>query len=180
VSSETIAQRYAQAIFDLGVETSSLPALTEDIRKLAETYEESAELQKLMGNPLIPVEALVATVREIGERLGISPMAHNAAGLLARRKRMFALPAIATELVRLADEKAGVVRATVTSAEPLSDAYVERLTQELGTMTGKKVALTRKQDPELMGGVIVRIGDRVLDGSVRARLQQLKSQLLSA
>jgi F-type H+-transporting ATPase subunit delta len=80
----------------------------------------------------------------------------------------------------LADEQAGVARATVISAEPLSDAYAQRLTQELETMTGKRVVLKRAQDPDLLAGVVIRIGDQVIDGSARARLYALKSQLLSA
>jgi F-type H+-transporting ATPase subunit delta len=180
VSQETIAERYAQAIFDLGVETSSLAQLTEDIRKVAEAYQDSTDLQRLMKNPLVAEDARLAIVRELGERLGVSPLAQNALGLITKRKRTFALPAIASELHRLADEKSGVVRATVISAEPLSDEYAARLTQELSALTGKQVVLARQQDPELMAGVVVRLGDQVLDGSVRTRIQELKSQLLSA
>ena len=133
-----------------------------------------------MNNPLVPEADRLATVQEIADRLGISPLAKNAAGLLARRRRMFALPAIAAELDRLSDEKAGIARATVISAERLSEAYEQRLTQELSSMTGKKVVLDVKQDPELLAGIIVRIGDQVIDGSAKARLAEVASQLLSA
>ena len=107
-------------------------------------------------------------------------MTKNAAGLLARRKRFFALPAIAVELDRLSDENAGIARATVTSAEPLSEAYEQRLVQELSALTGKKIVLQRKQDPELLAGLVVRIGDQVIDGSAKSTLAELASQLLSA
>jgi len=180
VSVESLAERYGRAIFDLGTETGTLTALVDDVHKLAKTYQESSELQKVMGNPLIPEGERLATIAEIADRLGLSPLAKNAAGLLARRKRMFALPAIASELDRLSDEKAGIARATVISAERLSDAYEQRLTQELSAMTGKKIVLERKQDPELLAGLIVRIVDQVIDGSAKARLAELASQLLSA
>src|SRR6185295_6166686 len=140
----------------------------------------SPELQKTMSNPLIPEPERLATVADICERLGLSPLSKNAAGLLARRKRMFALPAIATELDRLSDEKAGIARATVISAERLSEAYQQRLTQELSSMTGKKIVLERKQDPELLAGLVVRIGDQVIDGSAKTRLAELAIQLLTA
>ena len=179
-SAETVADRYARAIFELGIETSTLSTLVDDMHKLAQVYAESAELQKTMGNPLIPEEERLATVAEIADRLGLSPLAKNAAGLLARRKRMFALSAIATELDRLSDEKAGIPRATVISAERLSEAYQQRLTQELSALTGKKVVLESKQDPELLAGLVVRIGDQVIDGSAKARIAELASQLLSA
>jgi F-type H+-transporting ATPase subunit delta len=180
VSPETVAERYARAIFDLGVETSTVSTLVDEIHKLAEAYQESTELRKVMGNPLIPEDERLATIAEIVDRLGLSPTTKNAAGLLAQRKRMFALPAIAAELDRLSDEKAGIARATVISAERLSEAYEQRLTQELSAMTGKKIVLDRKQDPELLAGVIVRIGDQVIDGSAKARLAELASQLLTA
>jgi F-type H+-transporting ATPase subunit delta len=98
VSAETVAERYARAIFDLGTETSSLSSLVDDVKKLAQAYQESTELQKVVGNPLIPEGERLATVGEIADRLGLSPLGKNAAGLLARRKRMFALPAIVSEL----------------------------------------------------------------------------------
>jgi F-type H+-transporting ATPase subunit delta len=180
VSAETVAERYARAIFDLGIETSTLSTMVEDMHKLAAAYGESAELQKITSNPLIPEEQRLATIGEIADRLGLSPLSKNAAGLLARRRRMFALPAIAAELDRLSDEKAGIARATVISAERLSEAYQQRLTQELSVMTGKKIVLESKQDPELLAGLVVRIGDQVIDGSAKARIAELASQLLSA
>ena len=180
MSDETVARRYGRAIFELGVEGSNLSVLVEDMRKLAQVYKESPEMHRMMGNPLIPEEARLATMHEIAERLELSPMGTNAAGLLAHRKRMSALPAIVEELDRLADEQAGIARATVVSAEPLSEAYAERLSQELSTATGKRVVLDRKHDPDLLAGLVVRIGDQVIDGSVRARLSALLTQLLSA
>jgi len=180
VSDETVAQRYARAIFELGVEGGNLSALVEDMRNLAQAYKESPEMHRMMGNPLIPEDARLATVHEIAERLGLSPLGTNAAGVLAHRKRISTLPEIVAELDRLSDEQAGIARATVTSAEPLSDAYAERLSQELSTATGKRVVLERKQDPDLLAGLVVRIGDQVIDGSARARLTALMTQLLSA
>jgi F-type H+-transporting ATPase subunit delta len=180
VSAETVAERYARAIFDLGVETASLPALKSDVQKLVEVYQGSPELQKIMNNPLIPESERLATIADIADRLELSPFGKNAAGLLAQRRRMFALPGIAAELERLSDDQAGIARATVISAEPLSEAYQKRLTEELQSMTGKKIILVRKQDPGLLAGLVVRIGDRVIDGSARARLTELASQLLSA
>jgi F-type H+-transporting ATPase subunit delta len=180
VSQDTVAHRYAQAIFDLGVETSSLRLLTDDMRTLATAFSSSSDLQQIMGNPLVPEQARLAAVHEIAERLGLSRLAANAAGLLTRRKRMACLPAIALELERLTDEQSGTQRVTVISAEPLSEPYAERLTRELGHMTGKTVVLERRLDPELLAGVVIKLGDQIIDGSARARLADLRSQLLSA
>jgi F-type H+-transporting ATPase subunit delta len=178
VSAERVAQRYARAIFDLGVDGGNLPALVDDFRRLAELCAQSPELDRLMGSPLVGEEARVATMDELADKVGISPLAKNALGVLTRRRRVFALPAIATELDRLADEKSGVARVIVISAERLPDSYRERLVEELASMTGKKVVLEQKLDPDLLAGVVVRIGDRVIDGSARTRLSELRSQLL--
>ena len=179
MSTETVAERYAQAIFELAIEGGNPAALIDEFRKLAEVYEESDELQKIMGNPLVPEEDLGAAVREIADRLGLSQLAKNAAGLLTRRKRMFALTAIVAELDRLSDERAGLARASVVSAEPLSEAFAGRLTEELQAMTGKQIVLRQEHDPDLLAGLIVRIGDQVIDGSARTRLAELCSHLLA-
>ncbi len=180
MSNTAVAKRYAQAIFDLGTETSSVSGLVEDFRRMAESYAVSPELRALAANPLIPEGPRLAAVQEIASRLGMSPLAKNAVGLLARRRRLTALPEIARELFRMQDERAGVARVVVTSAQPLTETYAQRLQRELEAVTGKRVVMERRQDPELLAGVVVKIGDRVIDGSARARLLELRSQLLSA
>lgn len=179
MSAETVAQRYARAIFDLGVENGNLPALVDDFRRLAEVCKHAPELDRVMSSPLVLEEARVATMNELADRVGVSPLAKNALGVITRRRRVFALPAIATDLDRLSDEKSGVARVTVVSAERLPDSYRDRLVEELSSMTGKKVVLEQKLDPELLAGVVVRIGDRVIDGSARTRLAELRQQLLA-
>jgi len=178
--SDTVAERYAQAIFELGVETGGVTALIEDFRRLAEVYEESAELRKIMNNPLISVADRLATVNELSDRLGLTDLAKNAAGLLTRRKRMYALSGIANELDRLSDQRAGIVRATVVSAEPLSESYAEKLADELKAMTGKRIVLDQRHDPELLAGLVIRIGDQVIDGSARTKLAELSAHLLQS
>jgi F-type H+-transporting ATPase subunit delta len=178
--SDTVAERYAQAIFELGVETGGVTALIEDFHKLADLYEESEELRKVMDNPLVSEEDRLATVSELADRLGLTDLAKNAAGLLTRRRRMTALSGIASELDRLSDQRAGIVRATVVSAEPLTDWFAEKLTEELKNMTGRRIVLDRHHDPELLAGLIIRIGDQVIDGSARTKLAELSAHLLQS
>ena len=178
--SETVAERYAQAIFELGVETGGVTALIEDFRRLAELYDASDELRKIMNNPLVPEADRLATVNELSDRLGLTDLAKNAAGLLTRRKRMYAVSGIAKELDRLSDQRAGIVRATVVSAEPLTDWFAEKLTEELKNMTGRRIVLDRRHDPELLAGLIIRIGDQVIDGSARTKLAELSAHLLQS
>jgi F-type H+-transporting ATPase subunit delta len=180
VSFDAIAQRYAQAIFELGIETSSLPSLMDEIRSFADAYAVSPEMHVLAQSPLVPESERLAAIDEVAQRLGVSRMTRNVLGVLAERRRLSALPAIFRNLAKLADERAGIVRATVASAEPLSEAHCQRLQAELEQLTGKKVLLERRQDPDLLAGIVVRVGDRIIDSSARSRLQNLRSQLLSA
>jgi F-type H+-transporting ATPase subunit delta len=178
--SEAVAERYAQAIFELGVETGGVTALIEDFHKLAEIFKQAPDLRKIMGNPLVPEADRLATIAEICERVGVTDLTKNAVGLLTRRKRIGALDGIAEELDRLSDQRAGIVRATVVSAEPLTEWFADKLTEELRSMTGRRVVLDRKHDPELLAGLIIRIGDQVIDGSARTKLAELSAYLLQS
>jgi F-type H+-transporting ATPase subunit delta len=178
--SDTVAERYAQAIFELGVETGGVTALIEDIRRVATLFEQSEELRRVMNNPLVSEADRLATVNELSDRLGLTDLAKNAVGLLTRRKRMSALTGIANELDRLSDQRAGIVRATVVSAEPLSEGFAQKLTDELKSMTGKRIVLDQRHDPELLAGLVIRIGDQVIDGSARTKLAELSAHLLQS
>ncbi|HEU5074846.1 MAG TPA: ATP synthase F1 subunit delta, partial [Polyangiaceae bacterium] len=144
-----VAQRYARAIFELGIEEHQLEALTKQVTAFANTYAANAELGTLLENPSVSGEQREAVLREVADRLGVHGLALNAIRLLARRRRLLVLPAIARQLVRLADEQTGVVRATVTSAVPLSADYVSNLEQALASMTKRRVVLEQKHDPSL-------------------------------
>lgn len=173
-----VARRYARALIDLGVETNSLDAIVRDIAAVADLVEESAELRDVRDNPQVPAAARKAVFAEIGTRLGAHQMSRNALMLLSDNGRLRVLPAIARALREEADRRAGIVRAHVASAAPLSDAYVQRLTQALEARFQKKVVVQRTVDPSLIAGVVTRVGDTIIDGSVRARLNELKTELM--
>ncbi len=175
--SDAVSERYARAIFELGVEAGQLEALTGQIRSFADTYASSRELQGVLDNPLIELAKRQAILADIAGRVGLTGVGLNAIRFIAQRNRLGSLPGIARRLASLADEKQGVVRATVTSAGPLPESFYERLTKELEGATQRKVAIDRKQDPSLIAGVITRIGDNTIDGSVKGRLAEIERQL---
>jgi F-type H+-transporting ATPase subunit delta len=115
---------------------------------------------------------------ELCDQIGASPVARNVIQLLIDRRRTKTLPHVAQYLREFADRRKGVVRAEVTTAAPLSDAYYDRLRLQLEKMTGQKVVVDKRTDPTLVAGVVTRIGDRIFDGSLRTRLQSLKDALL--
>jgi F-type H+-transporting ATPase subunit delta len=175
----TVAERYARAIFALGVETGTLAALAEQVRQFAAAYQTSLDLRSVLENPLVPLEQRQKILAEVAARLGLGPSALNTVRYLAQRRRLSALPDIAKRLDSLSDEQQGVVRATVTSASAMPESFYLRLSEQLATLVGHKVILDRREDPSLIAGVVTRIGDNTIDGSIRGRLDQLERKLLS-
>jgi len=173
-----VATRYARAVFELAAETGAKDALVEEIERAAAAYEASPELEKVLSNPLVALAAKRAIVVEIAQHLGVSTTAKNALQLLADRRRLSALPAIARRLREMNDLARGLVHAEVASATALSETFYTRLQTQLEKSTGKRIALDRRTDPALIAGVVVRIGDTLFDGSLRARLDSLKNALI--
>lgn len=173
-----IAKRYATALLELGNEAGQLDTLVEEINRASQTYESSDELRNAFENPLVPAAAKKQIIVDVSERLGLGPTARSFLGILVDRRRIRALPPIATRLREMADLRRGITRAEVATAMPLPEEYFEKLQRELERITGRKVALDRKLDPTLICGVLIRIGDTVYDGSLVARLKQLKETLL--
>lgn len=180
MSYEAIARRYAQAVFELGKERGELAALSQQIDALAATFAGSDELRDVLTNPLVDESAREAILVEIAKRLSAGDTAVRALRVLAQNRRLPALPDIARVLARLVDEDSKTLRATVTSAGPLSDAYLAKLRAELEKTTGQKVVITTRTDAALIAGVVVQIGDRVIDGSVRAKLARFRESLTAS
>lgn len=180
MSHAAVADRYARAIFELGVETGQLDPFAKQLQSVAEVYSASAELRHALENPVIADAERDGLLQELTRRLGTAPLLVNALRLMAVRRRLRALPELVARLTRLADAHVGVLRATVTSAETLSEPYYEQIARVLGQKTQRKVVVDRRVDSSLIAGVITRIGDTVVDGSLKGRLRELERQLLSA
>jgi F-type H+-transporting ATPase subunit delta len=179
MSLSSVAERYARAIYELGVESGDLKGLTEQIKRFTEAYTASDELRAVLDNPLVEPGQRDAILREIAARVSVGPLAQNALRLLASRHRLAALPFIARRLSTLADENAGVVRATVVSAISLPEDYYRQLEKQLEQGLGRTVILERQEDPSLLGGIVTRIGDNIIDGSIKGRLHELERRLLA-
>ena len=178
MSHAPVADRYARAIFELGVETGQLAPITEQVRRFAEVYAGSAELRAVLDNPIVEVEKRDAVLADVSARLGLMGNALNLIKLLASRKKLRVVPEIARRLDRFTDEQAGVVRASVTSAKAMPDSFYQQLTAELEAATSRKIVLERREDPSLIAGFVTRIGDNTIDGSVRGRLNEIQRQLV--
>lgn len=180
MSYDAIARRWARAIFELGKETNAVARVNTDVNAFAELYAGHAELAGVLNNPLVPDAAREGVVVDLATKLNLSDTAKGALRLLAQKRRLAALPLIARQLQRLSDEDQSILRAEVTTAGPVGEDYLTKLRAELEKATGKKVTISHKVDKALIGGVVTRIGDRVIDGSVKTRLQNFRETLLRA
>lgn len=180
MSDATVADRYARAIFELGEETGSLAMLSEQMKRFADEYEASRELRLVFSDPVLDEHQREKLAVAFAERLGMSPTAQNSVRLLARRRRLNVVKEIALALMRLSDEKRGVLRVRVRSAQPLSDEYVNKLTKEIQSATGRSIVLEKSVEPSLIAGVLTQIGDNTIDGTVRGRLEDYEQKLLGA
>jgi F-type H+-transporting ATPase subunit delta len=171
---DSAPRRYAEAAFDIALRDDAVERWRADLDGAAATLE-TANLHEALANPALPLQQRVDVVNRVFADL--EEKSRNLILLLLRRGRIEQLPRVAAEFRRLDDARNQIVHASATSAAPLGDAEVRAITGRLEQMTGGRVVLETSVDPDLLGGIVVRIGDRLLDGSVRGRLERLRQQL---
>jgi F-type H+-transporting ATPase subunit delta len=171
------ARRYAEAAFEIAERDGTVDAWL-DAFTAAETLLAEPDLTRLLASPAVPAASRHALLAQVaGDRVTGAPL--RLLQLLVARGRIERLPEVAREFRRLYRRREGITQASVTSAAPLTEAEVSALTAQLTAMTGGTVEVTLSVDQALLGGVQVRLGDRLIDGSVRGRLERLRSKLAS-
>jgi F-type H+-transporting ATPase subunit delta len=171
----TAARRYAEAAFELASGDGTHDRWDSDLREAVQILADE-RVARVVDNPAIPLVDREAVLEKLlGRRL--SRPAFNLVRLLGRRGRLDALPSVAAHFGRLLDESRGIVAATVSSAAPLDKDEEAAIRARVEAMTGREVRLTTAVDPELIGGLVVRVGDQWIDASVRGRLERLRNQL---
>lgn len=169
-----MAGRYATALFELAEEAGSIDAVKADLDTLANLMTESADFARLVKSPVFTAEEQEKAVVAILQKLGISGLAANFVKLVAKNRRLFALPAMIKSYAALVAAKRGEVTAEVTVAERLSDAHMAALKEALADKTGKDVGLDVTVDPSILGGLIVKIGSRMVDASLKTKLNSIR------
>jgi F-type H+-transporting ATPase subunit delta len=171
------ARRYAEAAMDIAVRDGTVDEWLSSLETATEALSDPA-VTRALANPALPfMGRSQAAAQLLGTSVGDKP--RNLVQLLIRRGRIEQLPAVAREFRRLRDLREGIVHATVTSASPLTDDELAALRERLATIAGGRVELELVVDPQIMGGVMVRLGDQLMDGSVRGRLEQLRNRLVT-
>lgn len=172
-----VARRYAAALFGLAARDGILDAVSQDLALIARFLAEVPYLRAVLMQPLVS-EAHKNKVASDAFSDRVTAVSLNFLNLLIRKRREDLIDECIRVFGELVAARENTVDATASSAVPLSAAQTERLTQALEQLTGKRVRLTAHVDPNMLGGVIVRMGDTIIDGGVRSRLQRLEQQLL--
>jgi len=173
----SLARRYARALMDLAVKANAVDKVAAELRGLAAAYKTSPELGEVLGNASYPKAKRRAIVDALAAKLGAQPLTKTFLNLLLDNERLGVVPAISREIDAMVEARAGRVAAEVVSATPLTPAQVTQLTATLEKLSGKKVVLSKREDPELLGGVVAKVGDVVYDGSLRTQLRVLRDEL---
>jgi F-type H+-transporting ATPase subunit delta len=172
-----IAARYATAIFELAKEDNALTSLEGDIDALDAALKDSHDFRELIASPIYSREQQATAVSAIAKKAGLSQMVANTLALMAGNRRLFVLPQLVRELRdRIAAEK-GEVTAEVTAAKALTKAQEEKLAKTLKASVGKDVKISMAVDESLIGGLVVKVGSRMIDTSIRSKLAALQNSM---
>ncbi len=172
-----IARRYAKALLSIGREDGQAETYKEELAGFAKLLEEHKELEQAISNPLYDAEGRKKVLQAVVERFGPSKVMTSFLFLLFDKGRIQYVKDISTFYEKLTDELANIVRADLVSAVELPEESIEKIRAALSKKTGKDVMMETRVDPALIGGVVTKIGDLVLDGSVRTQLISLKESL---
>jgi F-type H+-transporting ATPase subunit delta len=173
-----MAGRYAQALFDLARERSVTDQVAADLATFSALVAESPDLQHFIKSPVFTAEEQVRALTAVLSRTGISGISANFVKLVAAKRRLFAISDMIRDFNKLNDFAKGLARAEVTVADPLKDPHVEALKTALAELTGgQSVEITFKVDPSIIGGLIVKLGSRMVDGSLKTKLNSIRTRM---
>jgi F-type H+-transporting ATPase subunit delta len=177
MSVQTVARRYASALADVVLERNEARQVQEELLAWEKMFQASPVLPEVFRNPTIALEKKRAVLSKLIERAKPGATTTNFLKVLLQNQRLTDLGEINQKFAELLDVRAGMVAATVTTARTVPENAQQELHAKLLTMTGKKVRINFATDPELIGGLVTRIGSTVYDGSVRNHLQQIKEKM---
>jgi len=176
MSQRTVSRRYATALYEEADASGALDAVDDDVQMLRESLSSTGELARFFKSPVIPAEKKDAVVQSLlGDR--VHSLLVRFLRLLIKKDRETMTTAVLDAYQSLRDEQRGIVDAHVTTARPLSDDAREAVVETLEAQTGYTIRLHVEADPDLIGGIVIRIGDRVFDASVRNKLSALHDRL---
>ena len=175
-----LASRYAKALFELADEKQELDIVEGDLRTVQGLLDGSADLRDVLRSPLIARDAQGRAIAEVLSKAGVGETVRNFAGVVANHRRLGALPGMIRAFLADLARRRGDMSARVVSARPLGDAQAQSVSDSLKKAMGAKVAVDFQVEPQILGGLIVHVGSRMIDSSVRTRLQKMQLAMKGA
>ncbi len=177
---DNIAQRYGLALYELADEGKNLDDVAGDLESLKGLIAESSDLEKLLHSPVIDGDEKMRAMNTILERGGANSLTRRFIGVVAANNRLLVLADMISAYLAELSHRRGEITAEVTSARPLKDDQLQQLTESLRAKLGGKVAVEPSVDPSLIGGLVVRVGSRMIDASLKTKLQRLQFAMKGA
>jgi len=172
-----VAERYASSLFELALAENAVAQVTADLDRFQAMLDESEDLRRFIASPVFSSEDQLKAIIALSAKAGISGYFANFLKVVAKHRRLFALPGMIRAFRIIAAEQRGEITAEVTSAHALTQAQEDELKAALKSVTGKNVTATVTVDPSILGGLIVKVGSRQIDTSLRTKLSTLKLAL---
>ncbi|EPX86754.1 ATP synthase delta chain [Salipiger mucosus DSM 16094] len=175
--SSGIAARYATAIFEIAKEEQQLDQLEANLDDLAQALEDSADLRDLISSPVYSRQAQQDAITVIADKMGLIPVVKNSLGLMAQKRRLFVVPQLVTQLREMIARHKGEVTAEVVSATALTDAQAAKLAETLKASVGREIKINTTVDESLIGGLVVKVGSKMIDTSIASKLDSLQNAM---
>lgn len=169
-----VADRYAGAVYDMASEANVIDAVAEDLRGLNNLLSESKDLRRLVQSPLIDRADQTKAMLAVLDQAGVNDLTRRFVGVVGQHRRLSGLTEIIAGFLAILARKRGEETVHVTSAVPLNEEQQEALNASLREGVGSKIVVETKVDPDLIGGLIIRVGSRMIDSSIRTKLQKMR------
>jgi F-type H+-transporting ATPase subunit delta len=169
-----LAERYATALFEIADERRALDAVANDLRQLRAMLAASADLVRLVRSPILSRPDQARAVEAIAQRAELSPLVRDFLAVVARNRRLFAVPAMIEAFLAMLAARRGEVTAEVVAAQPLTEAQLAQLSEQLRRTVGRRITVDARVDKRLIGGIIVKVGSRMVDASLESKLRRMQ------
>ncbi len=174
-----ITKKLARALMDVAKQGEEARAFGEDLQRTAAVFRENYELAGALLNPMNRLEERLALMKDVARALEVSPAVEKFLGILVETRHIGLIDEIEAAYARLDDERTGRLRATIEAPQELSEGLLAEIKAKLSEITGKVVVLKFTQDPSLIGGLVIKMDNTVIDGSIRTQLEILKTRMMA-
>lgn len=177
MKNEILARKYAKAMFMVGSEDGKLDEFAEGLENFAELYRTLPEMRDALSNPIYPMDVRLQVMEKMAAKIGVGETISRFMNLLVEKGRATLIPEIAESFQTMVDEERGVCQGLITSPSELSADLQKKTKATLEELTGKQVVLKTEIDPSIIGGIVAKVGDLVVDGSIKTQIDGLKDTI---